>query len=61
MIFNNKAQDLVKLLDYVKFMSFLWLKASLLTSIMTGDGTRYYVWVLGSSFLLVFISCALWQ
>jgi len=31
MTFHNKAQDLVKLLDNVKFMSFLWLKSRLLT------------------------------
>jgi len=32
MIFHNKAQDLVKLLDHVRFMSYIWLKARLLTS-----------------------------
>jgi glutathionyl-hydroquinone reductase len=31
-IFKNKAQDLIKLLDYVKFMSFSWLKPKLLTT-----------------------------
>jgi len=30
-ILKRKAQDLIKLLDYVKFMSFSWLKAKLLT------------------------------
>ncbi|KEH26083.1 hypothetical protein MTR_6g044010 [Medicago truncatula] len=31
-IFKNKAQDLVHLLDNVKFISFSWLKANMLTS-----------------------------
>jgi len=31
-IFKNKAHDLIKLLDYVKFMSFSWLKAKLFSS-----------------------------
>ncbi|RHN45252.1 hypothetical protein MtrunA17_Chr7g0228391 [Medicago truncatula] len=31
-VFKGKAQDLVQLLDTVKFMSFSWLKAKLLTS-----------------------------
>ena len=31
-IFNNKAEDLCKLLDNVKLMSFLWLRANKLTS-----------------------------
>jgi len=31
-IFTNKAQDLIKLLDYVKFLSFSWLKAKLLST-----------------------------
>jgi len=32
MIFKHKVQDLVHLLDNIKFMSFLWLKAIMLTS-----------------------------
>jgi len=32
MILQNKVQDLAKLLDYVKLLSFLWLKAKLITS-----------------------------
>ena len=32
MIFQHKARDLTQLLDYVKLMSFLWLKVKLLTS-----------------------------
>jgi hypothetical protein len=31
-VFKHKAQDLIKLLDYVRFMSFSWLKAKLLSS-----------------------------
>jgi len=32
MIFKSKAQDLVQLLDNVKFLSFSWLKANMFTS-----------------------------
>jgi len=31
-IFKNKAHDSIKLLDYVKFMSFSWLKVKLLST-----------------------------
>ena len=32
MIFKNKAKDMTQLLDIVKFVSFSWLKANMLTT-----------------------------
>jgi len=56
-IFKNNAQDLFKLLDAVKFLSFSWLKAKLLTSSFDyNDGWRSPLLCMGVSFLLLVFS-----
>jgi len=64
-IFKHKVHELVKLLDYVKFTSFLWLKAKLLTTAFSyTDGWRHHLLCIGvreyfsSGF---FIRCVLCQ
>jgi len=48
MIFKNKAEDLVQLLDNVKFVSFSWLKANRLASTFSyNDWWRYHLICMG--------------
>jgi len=66
-IFNNKAEDLCKLLDNVKLMSFLWLRANKLTSAFSyHDWWRHPLLCFGVReqsvllFLLPFLISKLW-
>jgi len=48
MIFNSKIQDLEHLLETVKFLSFSWLKANLLTSAFSyNDSWRHPLLCMG--------------